>query len=81
MTSTVEGHEAVKNWRLYPVVDAIPASLGRGGYRRHAGTDGPRSLRRPAVNALREDAEHVIEDVRLTPQQITTLGFWGDVTA
>jgi len=34
-----------------------------------------------AVGALRKDPEHVIEDVRLTPQQITTLGFWGDVTA
>jgi len=34
-----------------------------------------------AVSALREDPERVIEDVRLTPRQVTTLGFWSDVTA
>ena len=34
-----------------------------------------------AVSALREDPEHVIEDVRLTSRQITKLGFWSDVTA
>jgi hypothetical protein len=34
-----------------------------------------------AVSALREDPERVIEDVRLTPHQITKLGFWSDVTA
>ena len=34
-----------------------------------------------AVSALREDPERVIEDVRLTPHQVTTLGFWSDVTA
>ncbi len=34
-----------------------------------------------AVSALRGDPEHVIEDVRLTPHQITTLGFWSAVTA
>ena len=33
-----------------------------------------------AVSALREDPERVIEDVRLTPHQVTTLGFWSDVT-
>ena len=33
-----------------------------------------------AVSVLRNDPEHVIEDVRLTPQQITKLGFWSDVT-
>ena len=33
-----------------------------------------------AVSVLRSDPEHVIEDVRLTPQQITKLGFWSDVT-
>ena len=34
-----------------------------------------------AVSALREDPERVIEDVRLTPHQVTTLGFWSDATA
>ena len=33
-----------------------------------------------AVSVLRKDPERVIEDVRLTPQQITKLGFWSDVT-
>jgi len=33
-----------------------------------------------AVSVLRRDPEHVIEDVRLTPKQITKLGFWSDVT-
>jgi hypothetical protein len=34
-----------------------------------------------AVRVLRKDPEHGIENVRLTSQQITKLGFWGDVTA
>jgi hypothetical protein len=34
-----------------------------------------------AVSALREDPERVIVDVRLTPHQVTTLGFWSDATA
>ena len=34
-----------------------------------------------AVSALHEDPERVIEDVRLTPHQITALGFWSAVTA
>jgi hypothetical protein len=33
-----------------------------------------------AVSVLRKEPEHVIEDGRLTPQQITKLGFWSDVT-
>jgi hypothetical protein len=33
-----------------------------------------------AVSVLCKDPEHVIEDVRLTSQQITKLGFWSDVT-
>ncbi len=33
-----------------------------------------------AVSVLRKDPEHVIEDVRLTSQQTTKLGFWSDVT-
>ncbi len=34
-----------------------------------------------AVSTLRKEPEHVIEDVRLTSQQITKLGFWSDATA
>jgi hypothetical protein len=33
-----------------------------------------------AVSVPRKEPEHVIEDVRLTPQQITKLGSWSDVT-
>ncbi len=34
-----------------------------------------------AVSALRENPEHVVEDVRLTAERLTKLGLLSDVTA